>query len=123
MSLSSRQQAMRQQAVKRSSLSIDLWALLTLCQICLSSLSSLYTFQKASSVACFSDAWESAAQEKKPAPEENGSAVHTAEAAGPAAAAPAGPTEDEVEAWRHADPYAFLPSPSENNKVRHFLLA
>jgi hypothetical protein len=58
-------------------------------------------------------------QEKKAAPEENGNAVHPAQAAsGPAAAAPpAGAAEEETEAWRHADPYAFLPSPSENNKV------
>ncbi len=48
-------------------------------------------------------------QEKKPPPEENGHA--------PQAAKAAAPKEEDAEAWRHADPYAFFPAPSENNKV------
>lgn len=42
--------------------------------------------------------------------EENGKEPHPADSATP-------PKEDE-EAWRTADPYAFFPSPSENNKAR-----
>ena len=58
-------------------------------------------------------------QEKKP--KENGTV---------AVSAPA--NAEDTEAWRHADPYAFLPNPAENNKVHarltfpkpflHFLL-
>ena len=53
-------------------------------------------------------------QEKKAAPEENGNAAHAVEAA---AASTAIAKEEEAEAWRSADPYAFFPSPAENNKV------
>lgn len=43
-------------------------------------------------------------QEKKP--KENGAVAEAASA-----------NAEDTEAWRHADPYAFLPNPAENNKV------
>lgn len=46
----------------------------------------------------------------KPAAE-NGAAPAAAKAK------PAGKAKEEAEAWRTADPYAFLPKPAENNMV------
>ena len=45
-------------------------------------------------------------QEKKPAKENGAVTAKNAET-----------KAEDTEAWRHADPYAFFPSPADNNKV------
>lgn len=57
-------------------------------------------------------------EKKKPAkPAKPAAAAAAADGGAKAAAGKGGKGEEEAEAWRTADPYAFLPKPQENNMV------
>ena len=56
-------------------------------------------------------------KKKKAKPAVAGAAENGGAAAGAAAGGKKGSGEEGAEAWRTADPYAFLPKPQQNNMV------